>query len=151
MSTVYQFFDLMQGFLLNYRDIPHGCFLVCELLCFGQWWWSLQYRSDGNQNDTAGKSYHTRLYCLTNILIFFTLYFVYIASNFKELLGNRSHRTWSFFLYLLSMKEDKQTEKFWSIFVWDNIYTTIDTILCLVLIRWKIFQGIYKKLTSRDI
>ena len=71
------FFDLIQGFLLNYRDIPHGCFLVCELLCCDgrshQYW----YRSDGNQNDTAGKSYHTRLYCLTNILIFFTLYFVY--------------------------------------------------------------------------
>ena len=48
-----------------------------------------------------------------------------------------------FFVSAFTMKEDKQTEKFWSIFVWDNIYTTIDTILCLVLIRWKIFQGIY--------
>ena len=86
-------------------------------------------------------AYYTRLHCVTVNLIFFALYFVYIASNFKELLGTRSHLV--IFLYLLLMKEDKQAEKFWSIFVWDNIYTTIDTILCLVLIRWKIFQGIY--------
>jgi len=86
-------------------------------------------------------AYYTRLHCVTVNLIFFALYFVYIASNFKELLGTRSHLV--IFLYLLLMKEDKQAEKFWSIFVWDNMYTTIDTILCLVLIRWKIFQGIY--------
>ena len=103
-----------------------------------QYW----YRSDGNQNDTAGRSclsYKASLrYSQPD---FFALYFVYIASNFKELLGTRSHLV--IFLYLLLMKEDKQAEKFWSIFVWDNMYTTIDTILCLVLIRWKIFQGIY--------
>ena len=54
-------------------------------------------------------AYHTRLHCVT-VLIFFALYFVYIASNFKELLGTRSHLI--IFLYLLLMKEDKQTEKF---------------------------------------
>ena len=55
-------------------------------------------------------AYHTRLHCVTVNLIFFALYFVYIASNFKELLGTRSHLV--IFLYLLLMKEDKQAEKF---------------------------------------
>ena len=55
-------------------------------------------------------AYHTRLHCVTVNLIFFALYFVYIASNFKELLGTRSHLI--IFLYLLSIKEDKQSEKF---------------------------------------
>ena len=32
-------------------------------------------------------AYYTRLHCVTVNLIFFALYFVYIASNFKELLG----------------------------------------------------------------
>ena len=62
------FFDLIQGFLLNYRDIPHGCFLVCELLCCG-----------GRSNIEAMEikmillenlAYHTRLHCLTVNLIF---------------------------------------------------------------------------------
>ena len=58
-------------------------------------------------------AYHTRLHCVTVNLIFFALYFVYIASNFKELLGTRSHLIIFFVqLYLLSVKEDKQTEKF---------------------------------------
>ena len=128
----------MQGFLLNHRDIPHGCFLVFELLCCGGRCSieAIEIRMILLKNLAC----HARLHCLTVILIFSTLYFVYIASNFKELLGTRSHLI--IFLYLLSMKEDKHTEKFLSIFVGDNIYTTIGTILCLVLIRWKIFQGI---------
>ena len=50
-------------------------------------------------------AYYTRLHCVTVNLIFFALYFVYIASNFKELLVTRSHLI--IFLYLLSQWRKK--------------------------------------------
>ena len=119
--TVYHFFWFDTRILVKLSRYTSWLF-------FGVWivvlWWSQQYRSDGNQNDTAGKSclsYKASLpYSQPD---FFTLYFVYIASNFKELLVTRSHLI--IFLYLLSQwrkKTNKLKLKSFDQFSFETIY-----------------------------
>ena len=138
--TVYHFFWFDTRILVKLSRYT-SWLVFCEWIVVLRW--SQQYRSDGNQNDTAGKSclsYKASLpYSQPD---FFTLYFVYIASNFKELLGTRSHLI---IFFVSAFNERRQTN--WKVLInfrlRQYIYTSIDTILCLVLIRWKIFQGIY--------
>ena len=57
-------------------------------------------------------AYYTRLHCVTVNLIFFALYFVYIASNFKELLGTRSHLI---IFFVSAFNERRQTN--WKVLI----------------------------------
>ena len=115
-------------------------------------WWSQQYRSDENQNDTAGKS------CLSYkaSLPYSRPDFFYpiFCLHRKQLQRIARYSIAPDHIFVSAFNERRQTYllKSFDKFSFETIYIllTIDTILCLVLIRWKIFQGIYKKLTSRD-
>ena len=139
---VYHFFYLIQGFLLNYRDIPHGCFLVCELLCCG-----------GRSSIEAMKirmillenlAYHTKASLPYSQPDFFYPIFC-LHRKQLQCIARYSFALDHFFVSAFNERRQTNLKVLINFRLRQYIYTSIDTILCLVLIRWKIFQGIYIK------
>ena len=126
MNAKYQGVHRLSFFLFDTRILVKLS-RYTSWLFFGVWivvlWWSQQYRSDGNQNDTAGKSCLSYKASLPYSQPDFFYPIFCLHRKQLQRIASYSIALDHFFVSAFTMKkEDKQTEKFWSIFVWDNIY-----------------------------